>query len=685
MVKQRKSKPPGKKGVAAVGKRHAGKPNPALKQANALIPRIVALLTRGQAQQALSLIESGMQLAPDHPEFAHLAGQVIRGPTPADKQEARRWLKRAVDLSPRNPQYAVSLAYACLADDELEPALKWARHAVRADTTFVEAHTVVGLVLVRLKRQREAAEAFSNAVRLQPKNPDVWKNLALCRMELREPDGVVHAVSQLEKLVNDPPAALLVELGEIYRGIGEHSTARRYLQKATEKDPASAEGWFRLGYVLAEAGAYDDAVDALARAERLGYYLCAIRFIEGRILGQKRRVEDAKGKLEEALELAKDDIEHVLKISREFAQLGDFEAQVRCLNRALEIDPKNVSAFAALASAPGRVVDQSQLVRLEGVAKDPAVDADTRSRVAFTLGNNYRYAENFDRSFRYYQLGNKLKGFRFDEVAYLDWQHRVEAAFTKERLAQRSAGGNPSRLPVLIVGMPRSGTTLTEQIISSHPRIYGAGELGSVASLASIADVGSISFENPIDQLIDANDEQLAEYAANYLRSMVAEAGNVASHVTNKLPHNFQQVGLFALLFPQAPVIHIKRDPRDNLLSLYFQDFSTVHQYAYDLKSLGRYYRLYEQLMQHWAAVLPNPMFELHYEELVADLPGKTAELASFIGVDLDEHMLRFWEQERKVVTASKWQVRQPLYSSSVGRWKPYEKHLRPLLQELQL
>lgn len=130
-------------------------------------------------------------------------------------------------------------------------------------------------------------------------------------------------------------------------------------------------------------------------------------------------------------------------------------------------------------------------------------------------------------------------------------------------------------------------------------------------------------------------------------------------------------------------MVHIKRDPRDNLLSIYFQDFAGFHDYAYDLKTLGIYYRLYERLMEHWMKVVPNPVYSLQYEDLVADLPGKTQELADFVGVDLDERMLRFYEQERKVETASKWQVRQPLYTSSVARWKPYEKHLQPLFEAL--
>jgi hypothetical protein len=243
---------------------------------------------------------------------------------------------------------------------------------------------------------------------------------------------------------------------------------------------------------------------------------------------------------------------------------------------------------------------------------------------------------------------------------------------------QRASWGSRSRLPVLIVGLPRSGTTLTEQILSSHPAVYGAGEYGTVSGLADLPD-----FLLDPEATAGLQADEIGRHAATYLDRMQSLASQGESFVTNKLPHNFQQMGVFGLLFPEAPIVHIQRDPRDNLLSIYFQDFAGFHDYAYDLRSLGHYYALYKRLTDHWLRVIPNPVFSLQYEELVGDLPGKTRELADFVGLDWDERMLRFHEQEREVRTASKWQVRQPLYTTSVARWKPYEKQLKPLFDLL--
>jgi len=363
--------------------------------------------------------------------------------------------------------------------------------------------------------------------------------------------------------------------------------------------------------------------------------------------------------------------------------IGDFTGQERYLKRVLELDPGNVSAYASLLFAPGRALADADVGRLRRLAEDASVDAETRVTIGFALGNHYRHAGQFDDSFHFYRLGNELKGFSFDRAAYAGWIARIERQFTPGFFAERATWGATSRLPVLIVGMPRSGTTLTEQILSSHPAVFGAGEYGTVPALAAVDGRPTPDFQARPELATTLSEDAVAAHAAAYLARMQALAAHGETHVCNKLPHNFQHLGLFGLLFPQAPVIHVKRDPRDNLLSVYFQDFAGFHDYAYDLKSLGQYYRLYERLTAHWLEVIPNPVYTVQYEDLVDDLPGKSREMAAFLGIDWDERMLRFHEHERKVETASKWQVRQPLYKTSVARWKPYERHFKPLFDAL--
>jgi len=686
MGKRGKARPPQHRQAAQPGPVHqkAGSRSTEQAQADALIPRILAQLNRGEVQAAMGMIEAGMRMAPAHPEFPHLAGQVLLGLPQANTAEARQWLEKAVELAPRNPQYHLTLGNALLVEGDPESALDHARRAVRADARLAAAHTSIGIALSRLKRLAEASEAFANAARLEPRNPDSWLNLAVCRMELGDVDGVLEAVERLEKLGGDPSAPVLHRIGNIYRGVGRHATAMDYYRRSLAREPDAGHVWFALADSCSRLGEFAKAEEALSEAERCDYNACSICSSRARIAGQQRRITDAKSLLAEAVELAKGNVSHLLPIAKEYALIGDFDAQYETLKRVLEQDPDNVGAFANLAAIPGRTLDPTRVARLEEIVNDATIEPGTRSLVGFTLGDLFRHERDFDRSFRYYRLGNQLKGFKFDEKAYRDWQARVENAFSEQFFEHCDRFGSPSSDPILIVGMPRSGTTLTEQIISSHPSVYGAGEAGNVAWLAGIPGMER-AFEAPIDDLLKTDAAHLSDYASQYVKSIMAFTKSGETRFTNKTPNNFQQLGLFALLFPKAPIVHIKRDPRDNLLSIYFHDFALAHEHAYDLKELGRYYRWYERLMAHWAKVIPNPIYELQYEDLVADLEGKTAELAGFLGLDLDEHMLRFWEQDRQVKTASQWQVRQPVYSSSVGRWKPYEKHLKPLFEGLGL
>jgi tetratricopeptide (TPR) repeat protein len=459
--------------------------------------------------------------------------------------------------------------------------------------------------------------------------------------------------------------------------------AEQYYRRALEEQPDAAQIWYALGDVLAQAGDHGPALEALAKALAHGFDFTAVKLRMARALSSRGDLEDAKALLAEAFESAGDTVGFLGKIAEEYTLIGDFASQERCLNKVLELQPENVAAFSGLALAPGRKLTEADAARLRRMADDKKIDSEIRTGIGFALGNFHRHLKEYDDSFRYYRLGNRLKGYSFDRAGYTQWITRMEKIFTRSFYEERASWGSGSRMPVLIVGMPRSGTTLTEQILSAHPDIFGAGEHGTVAALSAVADLPEPDFRVRPELASSMTEEVVARHAESYLAKMRALAAGGERFVTNKLPHNFQQLGLFGMLFPDAPVVHIKRDPRDNLLSIYFQNFAGYHDYAYDLKTLGYYYRLYERLMDHWLDVIPNPVYSLQYEDLVADLPARAREMADFIGLEWDEHMVRFYENERLVQTASKWQVRQPLYKTSVARWKPYERHLKPMLDAL--
>ncbi len=237
-------------------------------------------------------------------------------------------------------------------------------------------------------------------------------------------------------------------------------------------------------------------------------------------------------------------------------------------------------------------------------------------------------------------------------------------------------------MPVFVLGMPRSGTTLTEQILSSHPLVHGAGETETFPEVnRSIAQ--QLDYAKPSPECMTLIDGKMVEeYSARYLQELALHCPT-AARITDKFPHNFLEIGLIKTLFPEARIIHCQRNPLDNCTSLFFHDFTTFKA-SFNLTELGKYYLQYQRLMKHWEKLFPGEIFTVQYEDLVADQERVSRQLIEYIGLDWDENCLDFQHNERNVLSPSNMQVRQPIYESSVNRWKLYKKELQPLIEVLQ-
>jgi hypothetical protein len=299
----------------------------------------------------------------------------------------------------------------------------------------------------------------------------------------------------------------------------------------------------------------------------------------------------------------------------------------------------------------------------------PALGEADAMHLHFALGKIFDDSGAFEEAFAHYREGNRIrhKTSRFDAREHTSFTERVIGTFGTKFFSQRSGYGSSSELAVFIVGMPRSGTTLVEQIIASHPQAHGAGELKTLPDLSRGlgARLKSSSLYPEVVSALDRDTSRIL--AAEYELVLKQRAENAAVRITDKMPLNFMHLGLIALLFPKARVIHCLRD------------------YAYDLADIGAYYRQYRRLMRHWREVLSLQSLELGYEDLVSEQGRNTQRLLEFLGLPWDERCLAFHNNPRPVQTASAWQVRQPLYKSAVNRWRNYEKYLGPLLQTLEL
>ena len=318
----------------------------------------------------------------------------------------------------------------------------------------------------------------------------------------------------------------------------------------------------------------------------------------------------------------------------------------------------------------------------ENLLRDPHLRIDQRTPLHHSFGKVCNDIGRYDDAIMHFTRGKELKKLKFHMELHRATYAAGKLLFTPEFFASRKSFGLKDERPIFIVGMPRSGTTLTEQILSSHRSIAGLGELPNLRKIVAKLGYGSPDAKTFISNVAALSKKDVTELAKQYCKTY-ARAPQGALRMVDKSPHNYELLGLIALMFPNAHVIHCRRAPMDNCVAIYMQNFNEAHSYNGDLATLGAYYREYQELMNHWSEVLTIKIMDNKYEDMIADLEPVARSLVEYTGLDWDENCLRFHEFERQVRTPSRWQVRQPIYNSSVDRWKRYEKYLGPLKKAL--
>ena len=452
--------------------------------------------------------------------------------------------------------------------------------------------------------------------------------------------------------------------------------------------PAEAARWFAAGNAAFRREAVAEAAAAYQRAVALWPSHAEAWLNLGAAHARLGSTQDAAACARRVLELRPDDPRALNNLSNALSAQGRFEEAARCYMRALEIRPADAEAYYNLVNLrpldDGSPESEAAFARLTRHAE--ALDRfSTREQVAllFALARALDARGEPDKAFESFARANALhrSTLRFDIDRSERLAAAIEAQFDSALIARLQGLGSPSEQPVFVLGMPRSGTTLVEQILSAHPDVHGAGEHGLFPALVSrMRSPAGLGFPLLASGLSPPDLQNLADA---YLRHLEAVSGG-KTRVVDKTVGNFELVGLIHLCLPNARIIHCRRDPRDVCVSCFSTRFSGGHDYAYDLHELGRYWRRYDRLMAHWSAVLPpGRVLDVSYEDLVDDLEGSAQRLVAHLGLPWDDACLRFYEASREVRTASFAQVRRPIYKGSVGRWRRYAAHLGPLLDAL--
>ncbi|MFC1845281.1 sulfotransferase, partial [Thermodesulfobacteriota bacterium] len=403
----------------------------------------------------------------------------------------------------------------------------------------------------------------------------------------------------------------------------------------------------------------------------------------GNALRDFGEMDEAVTCFDKAIALKPDFVEAHNCLGIVFRETGKMDDAIACFRKALALKPDYAVAFRNLSLMVQYTEVDDDVLAMENLYKKRDLPDVYRIDLGFALGKVYGNVKDYDKSFHFILGANQLKRktYEYSIQEDRDLFARIKETFSPDFFASHHGPGFLDRTPIFILGMPRSGTTLVEQILASHPLVFGAGELAILRNMINDMCTGKEVAEFP-ECMKDLGLDVIKRMGKNYIKK-IRKYSNEAEYITDKLPYNFLYVGLIKTILPAAKIIHCKRNPMDTCFSIYKNDFSGTHKYAFDLVELGQYYNLYSDLMAHWEKVLPGFMYTLRYEELIADQQNQTKSLLDFCNLHWDEACLTFHKTERTVSTASLAQVRQPIYKDSVELWKRYEKQLNPLKKVL--
>lgn len=675
----------------------------------------------GNLAEADRLYGSVLKKNPDDAEALNLRGILVaQAGRPAVGID---YISRALRIDDGNPFYHYNLALVYQAAGNREAAIASYRRALSLKSDYVDALVNLGNLLFNKGENAEAVACYRKATRLAPGNAMAHNNLGAALLAQETWNEAAICFREALRLRPDYADAHN-GLGATFLGLELYSEAEVSLKAALRHDPGHARAHNNLGMTYACKGRFEDAIASFRAALRFNPAYAEGHLNLGRINFELDRLDAAEASYREALRLKPDDLKARLCLGKVFEEREDFDTALKVFGEILGKNPNHVLALTGKASVllrAGRVAEANAIMRglvdagtlppeaaeifagladtlsgasksetsrsevanrLENALEGSFLNSEGRRAIHFALGKLYDQLGAYDRAFPHFAEGNSLRPTPFSLAAVEANAKQDISFFTRERLAQLPRATNRSEVPVFVVGMPRSGTSLVEQILDCHPDVFGAGELRDIGEIATSLKAAGNSGGPRAEFIHDVNQVAIDMAAQRHLERLHELAGD-AKRVTDKMPYNFLHLGFISLLFPGARVIHCVRDPLDTCLSCYFQNFRSGNFHSFDLQNVGGFYVQYQRLMRHWQDVLDIPILEVRYEEHVAEPEKVCREMLDFLGLDWDSRCLEFHESKRVVRTASREQVREPIYTRSAGRWRNYERHLGPLKEAL--
>ncbi len=597
--------------------------------------------------------------------------------------DAEQVLRRTIELAPSFAKPHEDLGFVLLEQRRAGEAIRVLETAVRLDPQLEWAHYNLGKALAASGRGKEADAAFEASFALNPER----RRLALAAEHHR--DGrLEEAEREYRAIVRDNPKNVdaIRLLGRVAMSAGRLADAERLLRRATTLAPDFVGALVDLGRVLKEQNFFEEAIEcfehviALEPANPQGHFLLA------GTLAPSARTEEAASAYRRALELAPDFPGALLGLGHVLKTLGRQDEAIAAYRRCIELRPDNGESYWSLANLKTYRLDDADIAAMEASLAKPELTDQSAVNFRFALGKACEDRGDYARAWEHYAAGNERQRMleHYDPVQTADVNAAIRRVFTAELLAEKSGGGAEDPAPIFVVGLPRSGSTLIEQILASHSDVEGTAELpylGRVAMSLNRNRADGINYPAAVREL---GPEHLRALGEDYLRLAGLHRQEKTPRFVDKMPNNFPSIGFLHLVLPNAKIIDARRHPLDSCLSCYRQLFAKGQTFTYDLADIGDYFLEYQQMMDYWHEVLPGRVLTVQYEELVTDFDTQLRRLLDYCELPFEDACLRFFETERPVRTASSEQVRQPIYTGSIGYWRRYEEHLGELQKVLE-
>lgn len=596
----------------------------------------------GKYAIAAKLIGKALSIKPDYPEAHYNLGNTLK--KLGKSNEAVECFRKAISIKTDYSKAYYNLGNTLHEQGKLDEAEGCFRKALSINQNYTEVLNSLGVILQVQKKFDEASEHFRKAISVKPDYAKAHYNL-----------------------------------GNTLHEQGKFDEAEGCFRKALSIKSDYTEAYYSLGITLKEQGKLDEATNYCRKALYINPNCAEAHNNLGVTLQEQNVYEEAEVHFRKALSINPECAETLFNLSTLLKQNGKIDEATSCLEKALSIKPDYAEAHHILASIRTYTAPDSQLKLMEDLFNKEDTSDSSRIYLAFGLGKAYEDLKNFDIAFDFIRQANTLKRRTFNYS--IAREQKLFSVCQKTFGLQFPAKSKKSEIhdetPIFIIGMPRSGTSLVEQILASHPMVHGAGELTNLEKFF-LKLTNEKSIASAFECIAKDDGTLVTQIGAEYIKKL-REYSDSTRFITDKMPYNFLYIGLIHLCLPKARIIHCNREPMDTCLSIFKNCFRYGHRYAYDQKNLGQYYLLYQDIMRHWQNIVPEIIYNLCYEDLVRDQEGQTRKLLEHCELPWDKACLSYHKTPRTVATASSVQVRKPIYQDSIQRWKKYEKQLKTL------